>query len=102
MDALLLEDGLSRNTLAAYRRDLTAWGRWLAHQRPPLALDAAGELELQGYFAVRVEQTKASSSNRRLTALRRYYHWRCASSALPPIPRHACWRPGSRRACRIR
>ena len=26
MDALLLEDGLSRNTLAAYRRDLTAWG----------------------------------------------------------------------------
>ncbi|MBO0986279.1 site-specific tyrosine recombinase XerD [Delftia sp. SD018] len=75
MDALLLEDGLSRNTLAAYRRDLTAWGRWLAHQRPPLALDAAGELELQGYFAVRVEQTKASSSNRRLTVLRRYYHW---------------------------
>src|SRR5256885_11561578 len=40
-----------------------------------LALDAAGELELQGYFAVRVEQTKASSSNRRLTVLRRYYHW---------------------------
>ena len=75
MDALLLEDGLSRNTLAAYRRDLTAWGRWLAHQQPPLALDAAGELELQGYFAVRVEQTKASSSNRRLTVLRRYYHW---------------------------
>jgi len=48
MDALLLEDGLSRNTLAAYRRDLTAWGRWLAHQQPPLALDAAGERELQG------------------------------------------------------
>src|SRR5256885_17124319 len=40
-----------------------------------LALDAAGELELQGYFAVRVDQTKASSSNRRLTVLRRYYHW---------------------------
>ncbi|WP_280189761.1 site-specific tyrosine recombinase XerD [Delftia sp. PS-11] len=75
IDALLLEDGLSRNTLSAYRRDLTAWAQWLALQQPALALDAAGEAELQGYFAARVEQTKASSSNRRLTVLRRYYQW---------------------------
>ncbi|WP_084455430.1 site-specific tyrosine recombinase XerD [Comamonas composti] len=73
MDALLLEDGLSRNTLAAYRRDLMAWGQWLA--RAGRALDEAQEDELQAYFAVRFAQTKASSSNRRLTVLRRYYHW---------------------------
>ncbi|RYF32955.1 MAG: site-specific tyrosine recombinase XerD, partial [Comamonadaceae bacterium] len=29
IDALWLEEGLSRNTLAAYRRDLTLYLRWL-------------------------------------------------------------------------
>ena len=73
IDALLLEDGLSRNTLAAYRRDLVAFARWLA--REGLALDAADEVRLQGYFSARVDDTKATSSNRRLTVLRRYYRW---------------------------
>jgi integrase/recombinase XerD len=75
IDALLLEDGLSRNTLSAYRRDLTATARWLARLQPPKALDAALEGDLQGYFTARVEGTKATSSNRRLTVLRRYFHW---------------------------
>jgi hypothetical protein len=41
IDALWLEEGLSRNTLAAYRRDLTLYATWLANQarsldtRPP-------------------------------------------------------------------
>ena len=69
LDALLLEDGLSRNTLAAYRRDLTAFARWLAREQPPLALDATAEVHLQDYFAARVDDTKATSSNRRLTVL---------------------------------
>ena len=30
VDALWLEEGLSRNTLAAYRRDLELYERWLA------------------------------------------------------------------------
>ncbi len=34
VDALWLEDGLSRNTLAAYRRDLTLYAQWLAQQQP--------------------------------------------------------------------
>ena len=75
IDALLLEDGLSRNTLAAYLRDLVAVSRWLAKLEPAKALDAAQEADLQDYFAVRVEDTKATSSNRRLTVLRRYFHW---------------------------
>ena len=75
IDALLLEDGLSRNTLAAYRRDLTAVARWLASLTPPRTLDAAQEADLQGYFTVRVDETKPTSSNRRLTVLRRYFHW---------------------------
>ena len=75
VDALWLEDGLSRNTLAAYRRDLTLYAQWLADQQPPQALDGTAEHHLQGYFAARHAQTRATSANRRLTVLRRYFHW---------------------------
>ena len=75
VDALWLEDGLSRNTLAAYRRDLTLYAQWLAAQDAALALDDTAEHHLQGYFAARHAQTRATSANRRLTVLRRYFHW---------------------------
>ena len=75
VDALFLEDGLSRNTLAAYRRDLTLYAQWLAQLPEPLALDATQEAQLQAYFAERLEHSKATSANRRLTVLRRYFHW---------------------------
>ena len=74
VDALWLEDGLARNTLAAYRRDLTLYGTWLAGQQPALALDDTAEHHLQAYFAERHAQTRATSANRRLTVLRRYFH----------------------------
>ena len=75
VDALWLEDGLSRNTLAAYRRDLTLYAQWLAQQQPAQTLDATSEHHLQGYFAERHAGTKATTANRRLTVLRRYFHW---------------------------
>ena len=75
IDTLWLEDGLSRNTLAAYRRDLLLYAQWLAVQPQPLALDHCGEAHLQGYFAARHDSTRATSANRRLTVLRRYFHW---------------------------
>ena len=75
VDALWLEDGLARNTLAAYRRDLTLYSTWLAGQQPALALDDTAEHHLQAYFAERHAQTRATSANRRLTVLRRYFHW---------------------------
>ncbi len=75
VDALWLEDGLSRNTLAAYRRDLTLYAQWLAEHHAELALDGTAEQHLQGYFAARHGETRATSANRRLTVLRRYFHW---------------------------
>ena len=75
VDALWLEDGLSRNTLAAYRRDLSLYAQWLAAQQPALALDDTAEHHLNGYFAARHGETRATSANRRLTVLRRYFHW---------------------------
>ncbi|OYV34348.1 MAG: site-specific tyrosine recombinase XerD, partial [Thiomonas sp. 20-64-5] len=73
-DALWLEDGLSPNTLAAYRRDLTLLARWLAFTRRP-ALTQAGLQDVQAYIAARYAQSKATSSNRRLVVLRRFFRW---------------------------
>ena len=73
-DALWLEDGLSPNTLAAYRRDLTLLARWLAFTRRP-ALAQATLPDVQAYIAARFAQSKATSSNRRLVVLRRFFRW---------------------------
>lgn len=73
IDALWLEEGLSRNTLAAYRRDLTLFERWLATRER--RLDDSGEAEIQAYFADRHASTKATTANRRLTVFKRYYRW---------------------------
>ena len=75
IDALWLEDGLSRNTLAAYRRDLELFAKWLAAERAK-ALDGAHETDLQAYMGVRLsDKGKATSANRRLTVFKRYYRW---------------------------
>ena len=73
IEALWLEDGLSPNTLAAYRRDMQGFSQWLQVQS--LTLEHAGENEVQAYFADRFDQTRASTANRRLTVLRRFYQW---------------------------
>ena len=70
-DALWLEDGLSRNTLDAYRRDLTLFARWLAPRETTIA--EAGEADLDAYVAARHRASQASSANRRLAVLRRFY-----------------------------
>ena len=73
-DAIWLEDGLSQNTLAAYRRDLAALDDWLAgHQG--VALHAAGEADLHAYIAHRHAASRATSANRRLTVFRRFYRY---------------------------
>jgi integrase/recombinase XerD len=78
IDALWLEEGLSRNTLAAYRRDLALYARWLAEPRAGVAaktLDASGEPDLNAYFAARHAETRATTANRRLTVFKRYFRW---------------------------
>lgn len=72
-DALWLEEGLSRNTLDAYRRDLTLYTEWLGTQG--LALLDTRLQDLQAYFAARHAQTRATTANRRLTVFRRFFRW---------------------------
>ena len=76
IDALWLEDGLSKNTLAAYRRDLTLYGAWLSSQGLAQGeIDRSCEADLNAYFAFKHEASKATSANRRLTVLKRYFRW---------------------------
>jgi integrase/recombinase XerD len=72
-DALWLEDGLSRNTLEAYRRDLTQFAAWLGghHGRTLIRADHA---DIQTYLGYRFRQrTRASSAARLLSSLKRFY-----------------------------
>jgi integrase/recombinase XerD len=73
IDALWLEEGLSPNTLSAYRRDLTLYTAWLLRQGR--SLEQSIELDLQAYFSERHATTKATTANRRLTVFKRYFRW---------------------------
>jgi integrase/recombinase XerD len=73
-DALWLQDGLAPLTLSAYRRDLLLFSRWLAEGRQR-TLEAATEADLLGYMVARHAGSRSSSANRRLSVLRRFYHW---------------------------
>ncbi len=73
VDALWLEEGLSRNTLTAYRRDLTLYARWL--QGRGRTLLQSTEAELNAYFAARHAATRATTANRRLTVFKRFFRW---------------------------
>ncbi|MCS3454954.1 integrase/recombinase XerD [Aeromonas sp. BIGb0405] len=74
LDALWLERGLSDNTVASYRVDLSKFAHWLDAQGSALLL--AGMAEIQHYLAWRVDQGFAPSSTARfLSALRRFYQY---------------------------
>ena len=85
IDALWLEDGLSPNTLAAYRRDMRLYADWLATTHGLALLDTR-EHHLQGYFAARTADTRASSANRRLTVFKRYFRWALRERLLDADP----------------
>ena len=74
-DSLWLEDGLSKNTLEAYRRDMRLFAKWLVSQRPALdGLLAVKGHDIEAYIAARlVDSKKATSSNRRLSVIKRFY-----------------------------
>jgi integrase/recombinase XerD len=73
IDALWLEEGLSKNTLDAYRRDLKLFGASLVSTSKTL-VDTA-EQDLQTYFADQHALTRATTANRRLTVFKRFFRW---------------------------
>ncbi len=75
-DTLWLEDGLSRNTLESYRRDLDKYAAWLAEQRGQ-SLVQSTHADIQAYLAYLfvVQKAKSSSSGRNLSSLKRLYRY---------------------------
>jgi integrase/recombinase XerD len=75
IDALWIEDGLSAQTLAAYRRDLKLLADWLQRRPEARALESASEADLLAYMAERHAATRATTANRRLSVFRRFWRW---------------------------
>ena len=73
-DMLLLEEGLARNSIDAYRTDLVQFASWL-HRQPAESLVMANADQIGEYLRERNEDAKPSSANRRLSSVKRFYQW---------------------------
>jgi integrase/recombinase XerD len=75
-DTLWLEDGLSRNTLDSYRRDLNKFAAWLEKQRDVAILQTTHG-DIQGYLAYLFVTLKAksSSTSRNISSLKRLFRY---------------------------
>lgn len=71
-DALWLEDGLAKNTIEAYRRDMRLFAEYL-HKVQGKHLYEVNHADINNYIAAKHETSKASSANRRMSVLKRFY-----------------------------
>jgi len=86
LDVVWMERGLSRNTLAAYRRDLSGFAQWLTEQRQCVLLAAQRE-DLLAYLAARViAEAKPRTVARLLSSLRSFYQQAVRDGHLPTDP----------------
>ncbi len=86
-DALWLEDGLARNSIDSYRRDLAQLADWLSRPPRSTGLLAAGRADLLDYLAHRMRiGARASSSSRLLSATKRFYRFLLARGRIRVDP----------------
>lgn len=83
-DALWLEHGLARNTLAGYRSDLVQFAAWLAAKGS--SLQEATPVELTAYLRDFSTRAKVASQRRLLSALRRIYQHLLATNRIASDP----------------
>jgi len=83
-DSLWLEDGLSRNTLESYRRDLSQLAAWLDKQGK--ALLGAQQADLERYLALKYPRSKPRSIGRLIASLRRFYRFALRESKIGVDP----------------
>jgi len=75
INALWLENGLSKHTLEAYRRDLSAYASWTAQGHAGSFIDC-GKDDLYHFLSIRVnEGIKPRSIARWLSSIRRFYRY---------------------------
>jgi integrase/recombinase XerD len=75
ISALWLEEGLAKNTLEAYRRDLNLYAAWLLAERSR-GIESTVHEDIENYLAHGYNlKGKATSANRRLTVFKRFFRW---------------------------
>ena len=85
LDAVWMERGLSPNTLAAYRADLSALERWLDEHEVDLALAQRGDI--LSFMASRAQGgARPRSTARQLSSFRRFYRYMVREGALREDP----------------
>ena len=90
-DALWLEEGLSKNTLTSYRRDLHKVSLWLAQRQRNLL--SATHIDLLEFIAQQTAQLQASSTSRLLSSLRRFFQYALRQGLLQADPSLLIERP---------
>jgi integrase/recombinase XerD len=88
VEGLWLEEGLAANTRLAYARDLTDLASWCEGQGQAPALRDLRPVDLLAYLQSRHGQLRASSFNRRLSCIRRFYGWLVRQGLRPEDPSH--------------
>jgi len=75
-DGLWLNDGLARNTLESYRRDVSQFAQWLRQAQDKALLEAA-PADLQRHLAWQVESKKAKprTTSRLVSSLKRFFQF---------------------------
>lgn len=83
IDAMWLESGLSKNTLSAYRSDLSRLAKFVEAQ----SLLELTQADIQKFLAFMMAQgTKASSSARVLSTLRRFFRYQIRENRIVDDP----------------
>ena len=83
LDHLWIEYGLSPHSLAAYRGDLTTLSHFLVSRG--LTLNDAGEADLFDFLG-QADRLSARTKARRLSSMRRYYHYLLREGVLSADP----------------
>lgn len=74
LDALWLEEGLSKSTLSSYRQDLLILADWLS-KRTDKSLLACHRTDLEAFIAHRFPLSKPRSISRMIASVRRFYRY---------------------------
>ncbi len=86
-DGLWLADGLAKNTLESYRRDVAGFAAWLEGAAGRSLLEAESH-DLHRHLAWQVEQRRSSarSTGRLVSSLRRFYQFAVREGLRPDDP----------------
>ncbi len=96
LEMMSAERGAAKNTLEAYRRDLSDYAGFLAGKGK--SAETAGREQVVAYLAVLDAQgLAASSAARRLSALRQFHKFLCADQIRPDDPTRIVASPRARR-----